>query len=88
MTAGRYGQFENHKTTSRSLKYSPTAGEMAYYPFVVIPAKAGILTFQGLLDSGSSLRCGRNYGFCSQRAWFSSLLDTECAPEERDCVVT
>src|SRR5215472_8224836 len=43
-------------------------------PFVVIPAKAGIQLFERLLDSGSSLRCGRNNEFYLQRAFFSSLL--------------
>jgi hypothetical protein len=43
--------------------------------FVVIPAKAGTQQFLRFMDSGSSLRCGRDDNFRWQGGFFSSLLD-------------
>jgi hypothetical protein len=42
--------------------------------FTVIPAKAGIHWNQRLMDSGSSLRYGRNDEFGSNSDFFRNLL--------------
>jgi hypothetical protein len=51
------------------LKAARELGKSVADTLVVIPAKAGIQRFLRLMDSGSSLHCGRNDDFLWQEAF-------------------